>query len=73
MEWVAPLAPNPAVARTIRKTNAPTAGIGGVLSDGYFYGLNFTRQAQIPVLGGSPFLGPMPLAYICYLIFKNYG
>lgn len=73
MEWRPPYTPNPASAFTIKKLNSPTSGIGGMLSGGYFIGLNFTRQAQIPVLGGSPYLGPMPLAYICYLIFKNYG
>lgn len=72
MEWRS-VSPNPARGITVRKYNSPTSGIGGVLSGGYFYGLNFTRQAMIPVFGGSSYLGPMPLAYVCYLIFKNYG
>lgn len=72
MEWRA-VAPNPTRGITIKKLNGPTSGIGGVLSGGYFYGLNFTRQASIPEVGGGSHPGPMPLAYICYVIFKNYG
>jgi hypothetical protein len=73
MSWRAAVDVSPPTAQTTFKTNSGNgSGFGGVLANGYFYGINFIRQAVITGPGGGG-LGPFPRTYICYLIFKNYG
>jgi hypothetical protein len=75
MEYRIGSSPNPNSGRTIWKatTGANQGGFGGTLANGFFYGINFSRQVRISNPGQDPFITPLPYTYICYLIFKNYG